>query len=124
MGEGTAGGPSRWNPQVMPKKRETDMGLRGPKPLPPEIKALKGNPGKRRLALSAGVSSATTHAKCLVVEPPHYLTEKTERDAFNAALAALPANVVRGSDTNALARWAVWLNIWVQCKSSFARNKT
>jgi phage terminase small subunit len=59
-----------------------------------------------------------------VAEPPRYLTEQAERDAFALALATLPANVVRASDINAVARWAVWLNIWVQCKSSLGSKKT
>jgi hypothetical protein len=92
------------------------MGLRGPKPLPPEIKALKGNPGKRRLVLDAATGGVVTHPRRLVAEPPRYLTEQAERDAFVMALATLPANVARASDVNAVARWACWLNIWVQCK--------
>jgi hypothetical protein len=96
------------------------MGLRGPKPTPPEIKALKGNPGKRRLALDAARGVAP-HPH-LVAEPPSYL-EKAERDAFTMALASLPANVARASDVNAVARWACWLNIWVQAKRKLARNK-
>jgi phage terminase small subunit len=53
-----------------------------------------------------------------LVAPPSYLTEPAERHAFGMALATLPPNLVRGSDVNALGRWAVWLNIWVQCKSN------
>jgi hypothetical protein len=100
------------------------MGLRGPKPLPPEIKALKGNPGKRRLVLAAASGGAVTHPRRFVAEPPGYLTEQAERDAFAMALATLPANVARASDVNALARWSCWLNIWVQCKSSLGSNET
>jgi hypothetical protein len=48
-------------------------------------------------------------------EPPGYLTERAERDAFTMALAA------RASDVNALARWAAWLNIWVQAKRALGK---
>jgi hypothetical protein len=97
------------------------MGLRGPKPLPPEIKRLKGNPGKRRLALTtAGV--APPPARCSV-DPPTFLTEPAEIDAFNAALGALPAHTVRSSDVAALGRWACWLKIWVDCKRRLGRNR-
>jgi phage terminase small subunit len=98
--------------------------MRGRRRQPDEIKRLRGNPHGHRLHLERAAEGAPPpHPRRFAVEPPHYLTEKAERDAFNMALASLPANVARASDTNAVARWAVWLHVWVQCKSSLGSNK-
>lgn len=92
---------------------------RGRRAKPAEIKALLGNPGKRRLALNnAGgkrsrASTAMVHSS---IEPPPFLTQPQEIEAFRQAIEHLPANIVRQSDLNALGRWAAWLSVWVMCK--------
>jgi hypothetical protein len=70
---------------------------RGRRAKPAEVKALLGNPGKRRLALS-GTASGSHAAASLVatkIEPPAYLTAQREREVFAWALEYLPANIVR-----------------------------
>ena len=88
---------------------------RGRRAQSPEVKALKGNPGKRRLALE-NASKGATRPKRFSVDPPEYLTQDGERDAFNMVLGTLPANIVRASDVHAIARWATWLYVWTSCK--------
>jgi len=89
---------------------------RGRRALPDEVKALKGNPDKRRLALD-GAGTEAVRPKRTKIDPADYLTQEAERVAFSMAVATLPANVVRASDVNVMARWATWLNIWVTCKA-------
>lgn len=91
---------------------------RGRRAKPAEVKALLGNPGKRRLALNneRGKGSRAPAPLVLQVEPPTYLTQERERAAFKKALEYLPPNIVRQTDLDALARWSTWLNVWVTCK--------
>ena len=89
---------------------------RGRRAKPAEVKALLGNPGKRRLALKSTAAGAGAVAPALSIEPPNYLTQERERAAFKWVLDYLPPNIVRQTDVHALARWATWLNIWVTCK--------
>ena len=80
-----------------------------------------GNPGKRRLALSKGTAERLPRALAMraeLIEPPAYLTQEGELAAFRRALEYLPANIVRETDVDALARWAAWLHIWVKCKKA------
>lgn len=88
---------------------------RGRRPLSAEVKALKGNPGKRKLALE-NIGKRSQAPVQFSAPPPAYLTQEGEREAFRMALETLPANVARKSDIHAIARWAVWLNIWVTAK--------
>lgn len=94
---------------------------RGRRAKPAEIKQLMGNPGKRRLALEQrdgkGTSApADKSPRKMKVEPPAFLTQEQEKQFFKQVLQWLPPNLVRRSDTMALARWASWLHIWVTCK--------
>lgn len=91
---------------------------RGRRAQPDEIKALKGNPGKRKLALE-GIGKRERSVRApqqFAPEMPDYLTQEGERKAFAMAVESLPGNVARRSDTHAIARWATWLNIWVAAK--------
>lgn len=93
--------------------------MRGRRPLPDEVKALKGNPGKRKLALDQARGDAKPTAQLPTpfrAEPPDYLTQDGERSAFREVLDALPLNVARKSDLHAIARWSIWLNIFVDAK--------
>jgi hypothetical protein len=97
----------KWN-HVMPRGRRAK---------PAEVKQLLGNPGKRRLALrSTATGKGTALPAPVVVEPPSYLTQDREKQAFGWALEHLPPNIVRQTDIHALARWATWLNVWCVCK--------
>lgn len=96
---------------------------RGRRPKPAEVKALLGNPGKRRLALlnqerpAPGADGATR-----IPEPPSYLTED-EREAYCFAYEALPYNLVRESDKVAVSEWAVWLVKFVNAKQRLEAKK-
>jgi phage terminase small subunit len=93
---------------------------RGRRAKPAEIKALLGNPGKRRLALSnAGGKrgrAPAAHSPILPIEPPAFLTQESERAAFHDVMRSLPPNLVRQSDAVAFGRWAAWMTVWVTCK--------
>lgn len=88
---------------------------RGRHAKPAEVKALLGNPGKRRLAL-ADKDAPAPAPRPAVVEPPSYLTKEREIAAFKHVYASLPLNLARESDIDAVARWAVWLNRWAEAK--------
>src|SRR5262245_46625763 len=90
---------------------------RGRRARPPEIKALIGNPGKRKLALRNAEIGRAAPAKSSRVVPPDYL-KPGEVEIFKMAVSSLPANILRRSDTHAIARWAVWLRVWVAAKQS------
>lgn len=94
---------------------------RGRPAKPAEIKALLGNPGKRRLALQKDAGGKRGRVSVPALSPlkaevPAYLTQERERAAFQRVLDTLPTNIVRQTDLDALARWAAWLNVWVVCK--------
>lgn len=86
----------------------------------PEVKALLGNPGKRKIALAKAADTEgetpPPAPKRAAILPPDYLTKDGEKLAFREVLAALPANLARKSDIHSIARWAVWLNVWVTAK--------
>lgn len=89
---------------------------RGRRAKPAEIKALLGNPGKRRLALNNKDKPASRDALAVSVpEPPSFLDED-EIEAYRFAYEALPPNLLRDSDKVAVSRWAAWLVIWVRAK--------
>jgi terminase small subunit-like protein len=92
---------------------------RGRRAKPAEVKQLLGNPGKRRLALSGdghGTSATLPGSSLPKIEPPAWLTQPREREVFGWVLEYLPANIVRVTDVQALARWATWINVFVTCK--------
>ncbi len=89
---------------------------RGRRALPDAVKALKGNPGKRKLALDKIGKRGAARPQQFIAAPPEYLTQDGEKDAFRMALESLPANVARRSDVHAIARWATWLHVWVSSK--------
>ncbi len=95
---------------------------RGRRAKPAEIKALLGNPGKRRLALlspKAGASGADVAPSIHVPEPPSFLDDD-EREAFAFVYETMPLNLVRESDKVAVSRWAGWLVKWVNAKRRLA----
>ncbi len=91
---------------------------RGRRALPDEVKALKGNPGKRRLALksaSAGAGRPTAPSIALVI--PEFLTHDRERDIFRKIVDDyLQRRIARAPDLIAYARWASYVHRWVSCK--------
>ena len=98
---------------------------RGRRPKPDVVKALEGNPGKRKLAAqqsggsgtATGVKPAPDH-----FELPYYLNQEKEREVFNEALRTLPANMIKPSDVWSLSRWAHWMTVWASCKIALDGN--
>lgn len=86
---------------------------RGRRALPDEIKALKGNPGKRRLMLDAPAADADTGP----VKAPPYVSTVLEKEIFKRVSTQLSTiRFIKTTDADALARWAVWLAKWVDIK--------
>lgn len=92
---------------------------RGRKALPDELKALKGNPGKRRLNLDQ--TNETVAVKLAI---PDFLTSKLEREIFKRASDLLGrVNFVRQTDVDGLARWAWYLSKWIGFKKQVDAKK-
>lgn len=84
---------------------------RGRKALPDEIKALKGNPGKRRLMVG------NPEEQVGPVKAPDYLSTPDERAIFARVATQLAAvRFVRQTDADVLARWCVYMAKWVSIK--------
>jgi P27 family predicted phage terminase small subunit len=87
--------------------------MRGRRPLPAEVKAIKGNPGKRRLALG---HSGKLSAKPIKVKAPEWLND-AERKIFTEVVDNyLPRGTVRTVDAGAIGRYVVYFSRWLQCK--------
>lgn len=85
---------------------------RGRKALPDEIKALKGNPGKRRLMISQAEDSVATSVKA-----PGYVTTVDEKAIFQRVSAQLASvRFIRATDADVLGRWCVYMAKWVSIK--------
>ncbi len=83
---------------------------RGRKALPDEIKALKGNPGKRRLNLDAPDAPGK-------IEVPKYLVQNVEKAVFKRVSEEINRlRFIRNTDVDALARWAYYLAKWIGLK--------
>lgn len=91
---------------------------RGRRALPDEIKALKGNPGKRRLVL------AQAEEKGGPIKAPAYVSTVDEKRIF-ARVADELARVrfIKASDADVLGRWAVYLAKWVSIKKRLQGKK-
>lgn len=85
---------------------------RGRRAQHPEIKALKGNPGKRRLVFDRPERGA---GSALVV--PDWITEPRERQIFSRVVGEyLQRRVARPPDITAYARWAHYVRRWIEAK--------
>jgi P27 family predicted phage terminase small subunit len=92
---------------------------RGRRPLPDEVKAAKGNPGKRRLVLSPPLPGEE-----LKVKPPAFLTTAEEREIFRRIAEQLAQlRFIRATDVAALGRWATYLARWAKCKRALGRKQ-
>lgn len=87
---------------------------RGRRAIPDEVKALKGNPGKRKLALqSAGADDARPASTPSPLTFPEFLTGPREREIYRRVVEEyLQRNVARSTDLNAYGRWAHYLDRW------------
>lgn len=91
---------------------------RGRRAIPDEVKALKGNPGKRKLALkSATGETAKPEAPKVALAIPEFLTHERERDIFRKVVDDyLQRRIARAPDLTAYARWASYVHRWVTAK--------
>jgi hypothetical protein len=97
---------------------------RGRRAKPDAVKALAGNPGKRKLAAVNAEGSRATGIKPAPqkIDTPYFLNQEKEKEVFAEALRVLPANMVRRSDTWVIARWAHWMTVWAACKIALDGN--
>lgn len=85
---------------------------RGRKALPDEIKALKGNPGKRKLLLQAPDDAAARK-----IATPSYITEDSQKAIFKRVSEEINRlRFIRQTDVDALARWSYYLAKWIGLK--------
>ena len=95
--------------------------MRGRRAQPDAVKALKGNPGKRRLLLEGdkSASAADRLAASAATAMPEYLSGEREREIFRRVVDDyLQRRVARPADLNAYARWAHYLHRWILCKEA------
>lgn len=89
------------------------MGARGPRPETPEIQALKGNPGKRKIRTNSIVPKGD-------VAVPNYL-EGDARECFDLIVAAMPPSTYAVTDTGGVAVYAI---AWADHKRATIALKT
>lgn len=83
---------------------------------PDELKALKGNPGKRKLSRRA--SARRQHAGAAGIMP-EFLTQDREQKLFVRVIDEyLQRRIARSSDANAYGRYCAWLHRWWLCKEA------
>lgn len=90
---------------------------RGRRAQPDAVKALKGNPGKRKLALTKVGKASAPVPKPAAASPPEFLTNERERLIFTRVVDDyLQRRVARAPDLTAYARWASYVHRWISCK--------
>lgn len=99
---------------------------RGRRALPDEVKALKGNPGKRRMALkSAAGETVKAESPRAILAIPEFLTHERERDIFRKIVDDyMQRRIARAPDLTAYARWASYVHRWVSCKEKLDGKST
>jgi len=97
---------------------------RGRRSQPDALKALKGNPGKRKLVFdNAGKGGAVPHS--LAVAVPDFLTHERERTIFTRIVDDyLQRRIARPADITAYGRWASYVHRWVSCKELLEGKQT
>lgn len=103
--------------------------MRGRKRIPDEVKALKGNPGKRRLVLrEAAAEPVDEPAEAEIRAPlamPEFLTEPREQEIFRRIMGdQLHRRIARATDVIAYARWAVYVSQWIACRDELKGKST
>jgi phage terminase small subunit len=98
---------------------------RGRRAQPDAVKALKGNPGKRKLLLEKGADSAApAPAKLPPLQIPEFLEHEREIAIFRKVVEDyLQRRIARPADLTQYARWASYLHQWVTCKEQITKNK-
>lgn len=91
---------------------------RGRRALPDEIKALKGNPGKRKLVLGHADEKAGP------IKAPAYISTLDEKQIFARVADELSrVRFIKTTDADALGRWCVYLAKWVSIKKRLQAGK-
>jgi hypothetical protein len=99
---------------------------RGRRAKPAEVKALMGNPGRRRLALKDADPKeprAPGKPKKIEIDPLDWLNTQ-EKKLFLDVIASLPPNLVRISDRFSFGRWATWMYVFISCKKALEGKRT
>lgn len=95
---------------------------RGRRAQPDAVKALKGNPGKRKLLLEKG-AAAPGPAKQSPLQIPEFLEADREIVIFRRVVEDyLQRRIARPADLTQYARWAHYLNQWIDAKESIKKN--
>ena len=99
---------------------------RGRHAQPDAVKALKGNPGKRKLALdNAGKEDPHARTVSPPVLPPDFLTHDREKAIFTKVVTDyLQRRIARPVDITAYGRWASYVHRWVSCKEQLGTQST
>lgn len=99
---------------------------RGRRPIPDEIKELKGNPGKRRLSLDKARGKSDAAPKpAAALQIPEFLSGVREREIFRRVVEDyLQRRVARAPDLTAYGRWAHYLDRWIICKETLQGKAT
>lgn len=100
---------------------------RGRRAIPDEVKALKGNPGKRRMALKSvsGDAAVKSDAPRVALAIPEFLTQDREREIFRKIVDDyMQRRIARGPDLTAYARWASYVHRWISCKEDLEGKPT
>jgi Phage terminase, small subunit len=93
---------------------------RGRRRIPDAIKELKGNPGKRKLALDGAVAPVQKQVAARTmpsVAIPEFLKHERERTIFKRVIEDyLQRRIAREVDFMAYGRWASYVHDWMSCK--------
>lgn len=90
---------------------------RGRRATPDAIKELKGNPGKRRLALNDARETRTIARALPSITVPDFLKHERERTIFKRMIEDfLQRRIARECDLIAYGRWASYMHEWLNCK--------
>jgi phage terminase small subunit len=82
---------------------------------PDAVKALRGNPGKRKLMLDDG--TVERRGTPVAIEVPPFLTHERERSIFLRIVDDyLQRRIARPVDFMAYGRWASYVHRWMTCK--------
>lgn len=94
------------------------MGLRGPKPLPPALKLLQGNPGKRALNLSDGVNPTIS-----VPSAPSWLGKAARKEWKRISAELVELGLIAQIDLASLATYCQTWGELVELETAFAAQK-
>lgn len=88
-----------------------------------EVKSLKGNPRKQRLAIEHAVESApAAAAPATRVNVPEFLTSKRSQLIFGRVIDDyVQQRIARGPDLIAYGRWAYYVDRWIDVKEKLER---